>query len=72
MISLVHFQLCVAARLCQSLIMGMYTHTLDPENDYILSSQKNGWELLQQVWQHENIEKLWMDTENEYLTRSEK
>lgn len=62
----------MAARLCQSLVLGMYSSTMDPNNEYILSSQKNGWTLLEEVWNHESIEKLWADTEDDYLKRSER
>lgn len=52
--------------------MGMYSATMDPSNEYILSSQKNGWCLLEDIWSHENIEKLWSETEDDYLKRSER
>lgn len=66
------FKLCVAARLCQSLVLGVYSSTMDPSNEYILSSQKNGWCLLEDIWNHEDIDKLWAETEDDYLKRSEK
>lgn len=65
-------QLCVAARLCQSLVLGVYSATMDPSNEYILSSQKNGWCLLEDIWSHEDVDKLWAETEDDYLKRSER
>lgn len=65
-------QLCVAARLCQSLVLGVYSNSMDPNNEYILSSQKNGWCLLEDIWRHEDIEKLWSETGDDYLKRSER
>lgn len=52
--------------------MGMYTHTLDPTNEYILASQAGGWKLLQEIWSHKNVEQLWVEAEDDYLKRSEK
>lgn len=62
----------MAARLAQSLVLGKYSATLDPENEYILSSQKNGWCLLEEIWSHEDIDKVWSDTADEYLKRSDR
>lgn len=50
----------------------MYSSTMDPDNEYILTSQKNGWALLEEIWGHEDIEKLWSDTADDYLKRSER
>lgn len=41
---------CVCARLCQSLVMSAYSHLNDPQNEYILSTQKNGWIILEELW----------------------
>ncbi|XP_041478244.1 hydroxylysine kinase-like [Lytechinus variegatus] len=41
---------CVAARFAQSLVIGLHTHSLQPQNDYILSSQKKGWQVLFDFW----------------------
>lgn len=40
----------IQARLCQSLVLGAYSHTLDPENQYLLSSQKHGWKILEELY----------------------
>jgi hypothetical protein len=52
--------------------MGMYTHTLDPENEYILTSQKPGWELLKLVWSQKDdfLINLWQTTANIYSSQS--
>ncbi|XP_054277230.1 hydroxylysine kinase-like [Macrosteles quadrilineatus] len=43
-------KVCVCARLCQSLVLGLYTHSLYPSNDYVLTTQAGGWQLLTQIW----------------------
>ena len=41
----------VAARFCQSLVIGAYTHKhLDPDNDYLLLTAKKGWEVFQEYF----------------------
>ncbi|XP_014468097.1 PREDICTED: hydroxylysine kinase [Dinoponera quadriceps] len=40
----------VCARMCQSLVMGAYSHLHDPQNQYLLSTQKIGWTLLKRLW----------------------
>lgn len=43
-------KMSVCARICQSLVMGAYSHLHDPENQYLLSTQKTGWMLLKRLW----------------------
>ncbi|XP_029156358.1 hydroxylysine kinase [Nylanderia fulva] len=43
-------KISVCARMCQSLVMGAYSYLHDPENQYILSTQKTGWTLLKRLW----------------------
>ncbi|KAF7415154.1 hypothetical protein HZH68_003643 [Vespula germanica] len=54
-------KVCVCARICQSLVMGAYSHLNDPKNKYILTTQKNGWSLLQELWpiSDDEIFKIW-------------
>ncbi|KOX70746.1 Aminoglycoside phosphotransferase domain-containing protein 1 [Melipona quadrifasciata] len=40
----------VCARICQSLVMGAYSHLHDPQNEYLLVTQKSGWALLKKLW----------------------
>ncbi|OAD54585.1 Aminoglycoside phosphotransferase domain-containing protein 1 [Eufriesea mexicana] len=40
----------VCARICQSLVMGAYSHLYDPQNEYLLNTQKSGWTLLKKLW----------------------
>lgn len=40
----------VCARICQSLVMGVYSYLQDPQNDYLLVTQKSGWTLLKELW----------------------
>lgn len=51
----------VCARICQSLVMGAYSHLNDPKNEYVLTTQKNGWPLLQELWpiSDDDISKIW-------------
>lgn len=67
-------KVCVAARLCQSLVLGAYSHSLDPENSYLLTTQEPGWDLLQRLWAEPDnkIEELWTKTADGYLTQSTK
>ena len=67
-------KLCTAARLCQSLVMGQYTHTLDPTNEYILTTQKTGWALLEAIWKQpaDELEQLWAEIADNYLKQSYK
>ena len=41
---------CVAARYCQSLVMGAYSYSLDPGNEYLLVTVKAGWDQLEKLW----------------------
>ncbi|XP_067210824.1 hydroxylysine kinase [Linepithema humile] len=43
-------KISVCARMCQSLVMGAYSHLHDPENQYLLTTQKTGWTLLKRLW----------------------
>ncbi|EDW90304.1 hydroxylysine kinase [Drosophila yakuba] len=65
---------CVAARLVQSLVMGLYTHTLHPTNEYLLVTQEKGWKLLQKLWRESfgDVDELWATTGHQYLTQSNK
>jgi len=40
----------VCARMCQSLVMGAYSHLHEPDNQYLLNTQKAGWTLLKRLW----------------------
>ena len=44
------FQLCSSRRYAQSLVLGAYTHSFDPTNDYILTTAKTGWKVLAEFW----------------------
>lgn len=45
-------KLCICARYCQSLVIGFYTFFTNPspDNEYVLTTQKKGWEQLIAVW----------------------
>lgn len=54
-------KISVCARICQSLIMGAYSHLHDPENQYVLSTQKTGSILLKRLWpmSQEDVMQAW-------------
>ncbi|XP_078047959.1 hydroxylysine kinase [Augochlora pura] len=51
----------VCARICQSLVMGAYSYLHDPQNDYLLVTQKSGWALLKNLWpvKQEEVLRIW-------------
>ncbi|XP_053659044.1 hydroxylysine kinase [Anopheles marshallii] len=65
-------RVCIAARLCQSLVLGLYTATVDSSNQYILSSQTRGWNVLEALWTEtdKDILERWNSIAEEYLTCS--
>lgn len=65
-------RVAIAARLCQSLVLGLYTSTVDETNQYILSTQARGWKILEALWAEndKDILERWEKVADEYLTRS--
>lgn len=47
-------RISICARLCQSLVLGLYSYSQDPCNNYILGTQKNGWMILERLHQIED------------------
>ena len=43
-------KVCVAGRYAQSLVLGQYTISIDPGNDYVITTAKNGWSQLEKLW----------------------
>jgi len=41
---------CVAARFAQSLTMGAYSYSLDPTNEYLMTTAARGWTILEELW----------------------
>merc|ERR1719251_381364 len=41
---------CVAARYAQSLVMGAYSYSQDPGNEYLLITAHTGWQTLAAFW----------------------
>lgn len=59
---------CVAARLVQSLVLGLHNYSQEPWNDYLLSTQTKGWEVTFELWA-QDVNKLygrWRDLIVEY------
>ncbi|XP_011879374.1 PREDICTED: hydroxylysine kinase [Vollenhovia emeryi] len=54
-------KISVCARICQSLVMGAYSYMRDPDNQYLLSTQKTGWMLLKRLWPmtQEEVMRAW-------------
>ncbi|XP_064489314.1 hydroxylysine kinase-like [Ornithodoros turicata] len=44
------FKTLICSRLCQSLVLGRYAKLLNPDNDYVLYSQRRGWKVLRKLW----------------------
>ncbi|XP_055609728.1 hydroxylysine kinase [Uranotaenia lowii] len=67
-------RIAISARLCQSLVMGLYTSSLDTDNQYILTSQIRGWNLLEALWaeKDKDILERWQKIAEKYLTKSDK
>ncbi|ODN04830.1 Hydroxylysine kinase [Orchesella cincta] len=51
-------RISVASRLCQSLVLGAYTYSLDPGNEYLLTTAKTGWALLDRLWNEKSDEEM--------------
>ncbi|CAL8125445.1 unnamed protein product [Orchesella dallaii] len=57
-------RILVASRLSQSLVIGTYTYSLDPGNEYLLTTGKTGWTLLDRLWNeksNEEMMKCWVE-----------
>ncbi|KAJ8317419.1 hypothetical protein KUTeg_005323 [Tegillarca granosa] len=59
---------CVAARLTQSLVMGLYSNFMDPSNTYVLTTGKSGWPVLHKYWnvKKEELYKRWWNIVDSY------
>ena len=56
-------KVCVAGRYAQSLVLGAYSYTLDPSNEYLLVTEKNGWPQLKRLWDTPKVDlyRHWRD-----------
>lgn len=54
----------IMARLYTSLVMGAYSHSLDPTNSYLLTTAKQGWRALQDLIELDKTQllKMWKDS----------
>lgn len=43
-------KVAVCARICQSLVLGAHSYRHDPQNEYLLTTQRSGWVLLAKLW----------------------
>jgi Ser/Thr protein kinase RdoA (MazF antagonist) len=50
------FKTLVAGRMVQSLVMGAYTFSLDPVNQYVLTTGQCGWRSLEIIWEASEVE----------------
>ena len=57
---------CACARYCQSLVLGAYSLSLDPSNDYVVVTSKTGWDQLRKMW---NAPKEWLYSQWQMIIR---
>ncbi|XP_059148682.1 hydroxylysine kinase-like [Physella acuta] len=50
-VELDHLKLCICSRFVQSLVMGYFSFSQDPGNDYILTHAKRVWPMLKSLWE---------------------
>lgn len=74
LICFVFLQICVAARLCQTLVLGVYSYSLNPGNEYLISTHKAAWSLLNKIWNtsSDELDEIWFSTADHYLMQSDK
>jgi len=55
-------------------VLGLYTYELDKGNEYLLTTQKAGWRLLEELYSRTDNEvcEMWNAVADEYLTQSYK
>uniref|UniRef100_A0A0B7B3J9 Aminoglycoside phosphotransferase domain-containing protein n=2 Tax=Arion vulgaris TaxID=1028688 RepID=A0A0B7B3J9_9EUPU len=51
-----HLKLCICARFVQSLVLGYFSITQDPDNSYILNHAQRVWPVLKSLWETSNVE----------------
>ena len=61
----------VASRFCQSLVLGAYSYSKDPGNEYLLLTAKQGWKVLEQLWRTDKAElySRWRETMKEHSSK---
>lgn len=59
--------LCVMSRLAQSLILGAYSYSLEPTNEYLLTTARTGWNILAALKEcgYQDLVQLWKTIEEE-------
>ncbi|EEB15515.1 conserved hypothetical protein [Pediculus humanus corporis] len=64
------FNINYNTRICQSLVLGLHTFSLHPENTYVLDSQDVGWSVLETLWQtqEEYLAEIWGSVIDSYST----
>ena len=63
-------KVCIAGRYAQSLVLGQYTLSVDPGNDYVVTTAKNGWPQLKKLWAtpKEDLYQKWRAIMDTYKT----
>ncbi|KAK7108230.1 hydroxylysine kinase-like [Littorina saxatilis] len=58
----------VAGRLVQSLVLGAYNHSLDPTNEYLLTTAQRGWHVLHALWDTpaDSLHQMWANIQQSY------
>ncbi|XP_076466921.1 hydroxylysine kinase-like [Babylonia areolata] len=59
---------CVAGRLMQSLVLGQYSYTQDPGNEYLLVTAQRGWHVLHALWDTpaDAVQEMWDRIQRSY------
>lgn len=59
---------CIAARLSQSLVLGAYSYSQNPD-PYLLTTSQRGWQCLKMLWDcpKDELHKRWRDIMNSYV-----
>lgn len=66
--NLMSFQDCISARFCQSLVLGAYSYSQNPD-PYLLITSQRGWQCLQILWEcsSDELYKRWRSIMQIYL-----
>ncbi|KAK7108228.1 hydroxylysine kinase-like [Littorina saxatilis] len=62
----------VAGRLVQSLVIGAYSYSLYPNNEYLLTTAHRGWHVLHALWDTpaDSLYQMWANIQESYKSRS--
>lgn len=64
--------MCIAARLCQIVVISAHSHTLNPTNEDLAALIDGTWNILTTLWETPDIEEGWFNIADNYLKQSVK